>query len=296
MKKNIALVALIFSFVGCQNSEIDEMVAIVDDGVLRIETQYPPATRASSIGFESGDMIGVYATEYNGEVVMPLQISGNWINNEALTYDGEIWRGRRTFYWCDSGLMDVYGYYPYITPTSIDKSRWAVQTDQSMPETEGVLSGYEASDFLWAKSEGALREDGNVKLKFAHRCSKLVVKLVKGESFTTRFPDDTEVYLYSTVPSALINLAKGLVSKDPHGSPRKIKARRVSEDTFEVIVVPQSILQYSPFVEIVMGDIAYMTEEIFSYNAGVQHTVLITLENSPEKIEVDLGGTIEGWE
>jgi hypothetical protein len=127
-------------------------------------------------------------------------------------------------------------------------------------------------------------------------CSKVVIKLVKGEKYTDDFPEDIDVYLYSTVPEALIKFTNGIVSKETHGTKQKIKARKVAIDTFEVIVVPQSILEYSPFVEIIMGNIAYMTEEIFTYHAGKEYIVSITLENSPQKIEINVGGSVGGWE
>ena len=293
MKKYIALAALALVAMGCERENIDN-TSVVDDRVMRIEALHP-STRATETSFENGDVIGLYATTYEGEQAMPLQISGNWINNEALTYNGSSWKGRRTFYW-NEGLMDVYGYYPYMEPTVINKHKWAVQTDQSLPATEGALSAYEASDFLWAKAEGVSQEDGSVQLQFKHMCSKVVIKLVKGEEYTDAFPEDIDVYLYSTVPQALINFTTGIVSKDPHGDAQKIKARKVAIDTFELIVVPQSILEYSPFVEIVMGGISYMTEEIFTYHAGKEYVVSITLDNSPQKIEINVGGSVGGWE
>ena len=295
MKKYIALVILVLATMGCENENIDN-TPVIEDGVMRIEALHPSTTRATETAFENGDAIGVYATSYNGEVASPLQISGNWINNEALTFNGSSWEGRRTLYWSEQGVMDVYGYYPYMTPTSIDKHRWSVQLDQSTPETADALSGYEASDFLWAKAEGVSQADGNVRLQFKHMCSKLVIKLVKGEQFTDVIPEDTEVYLYSTVPSATIDFTKGIVSRDVYGTKQKIKARRMSEDTFEVIIVPQSVLEYSPFVEVVIGSIAYMTEEIITYHAGVQYTVSITLDKSPDQIQVELGGIVEDWQ
>ena len=293
MKKYIALAALALVAMGCERENIDN-TPVVDDGVMRIEALHP-STRATETSFENGDVIGLYATTYEGEQAMPLQISGNWINNEALTYNGSSWKGRRTFYW-NEGLMDVYGYYPYMEPTVINKHKWAVQTDQSLPAIEGALSAYEASDFLWAKAEGVSQEDGSVQLQFKHMCSKVVIKLVTGEEYTDAFPEDIDVYLYSTVPQALINFTTGIVSKDPHGDAQKIKARKVAIDTFEVIVVPQSILEYAPFVEIIMGGISYMTEEIFTYHAGKEYIVSITLENSPQKIEINVGGNVGDWE
>lgn len=295
MKKYIVLAAMALIVVSCEIEDIDNSLS-VNDGIMRIDALHPSATRVTETAFEKGDVIGVYATTYNGDEALPLQISGNWINNEALTYNGSSWGGRHSLYWCNEGVMDVYGYYPYMTPTTINKHRWSVQLDQSTPATENTLSGYEASDFLWAKAEGALQEDGNVQLQFKHMCSKLVIKLVKGEKFTDIIPEDTDVYLYSTIPTATIDFTKGIVSKDSYGTKQKIKARRVSEDTFEVIVVPQSILEYSPFVEIVIGSIAYMTDEVITYYAGVQYTVSITLDKSPDQIQVELGGIVEDWD
>ena len=183
-----------------------------------------------------------------------------------------------------------------MTPISIDEHFWSVQLDQSTSETADDLSGYEASDFLWAKAEGVSKEDGSVQLQFKHKCTKMVIKLVKGEKFTDEFPKDTEVYLHSTVPTATIDFTTGNVSKDIYGERQKIKTRQVSIDTYEVILIPQSITERMPFIEVTMGGISYLTEDKFSYLPGVQYSVSITLNSSPEQIEVEIGGNIENWE
>ena len=277
------------------NCESNENIPVVDDGAMRIEVLHPSATRATEAAFENGDVIGLYATEYSGDFAAPLQISGNWANNVATTFDGASWTPAKKIFWSEN-KMDVYGYYPYMTPTSIDEHHWSVQLDQSTPETADALSGYEMSDFLWAKAEGVSQDDGDVQLQFEHICSKLVIKLVKGETFEGDFPDNTVVYLHSTVPTATIDLEKGIVSKDIYGEATPIKAKRVSSDTFEVILIPQSIQSRLPFVEIEMNGIAYMTYDLFSYLPGVQYSVSITLNSSPEQIEIEVGGNVGDWE
>lgn len=275
--------------------ESNNNIPIVDDGAMHIEVLHPSATRATETAFESGDVIGLYAIEYNGDIAAPLQISGNWANNVATTFDGVSWTPAKKIFWSEN-KMDVYGYYPYMTPTSIDEHLWSVQLDQSKPKTADALSGYEASDFLWAKAEGISQDEGVVQLQFKHICSKLVIKLVKGETFEGDFPDDTAVYLHSTVPTATIDFEKGIVSKDIYGEATPIKAKRVSSDTFEVILIPQSIQSRLPFVEIEMNGIAYMTYDLFSYLPGVQYSVAITLNSSPEQIEIEIGSEIKDWE
>lgn len=286
------LIAATLLIVGCENSD---NIPIVEDGVIQIEVLHPSATRATETSFENGDVIGLYATEYSGDFAAPLQISGNWANNVATTFDGASWTPAKKIFWSEN-KMDVYGYYPYMTPTSIDEHHWSVQLDQSTPETADALSGYEMSDFLWAKAEGVSQDDGDVQLQFEHICSKLVIKLVKGETFEGDFPDNIVVYLHSTVPTATIDLEKGIVSKDIYGEATPIKAKRVSSDTFEVILIPQSIQSRLPFVEIEMNGIAYMTYDLFSYLPGVQYNVSITLNSSPEQIEVEIGGNVDNWE
>ncbi len=293
MKKIFSILAIAaLLMVGCENSED---IPIVEDGVMQIEVLHPSATRATETAFESGDKIGLYATEYNGDVASPLQISGNWANNVATTYNGTTWIPAKKIFWSEN-KMDVYGYYPYMTPTSIDEHLWSVQLDQSTPETEDALSGYEASDFLWGKATGVSQTDGDVQLEFKHICAKMVIKLVRGEKFTYDFPKDTKVFLHSTVPTATINLEKGVMSKDIYGTRHKIRARQVSVDTYEVILIPQSITERMPFIEVEMSGVSYMTEDMFSYRPGVQYSVAITLNSSPEQIEVEIGGEITDWE
>ena len=44
------------------------------------------------------------------------------------------------------------------------------------------IGRFEASDFLWTKTEGVDQSVQTVTLQFSHRCSKLGIKLVKSLS------------------------------------------------------------------------------------------------------------------
>ena len=73
--------------------------------------------------------------------------------------------------------------------------------------------------------------------------------------------------------------------------------RKVDEMTFEAIVVPQFIERNTPLVEITMGGIAYLLEYSLSLRPGMQHTITVTLNTSPdqEKIEISIDGSTDGW-
>ena len=291
MKKYIAIISLALLAMGCENND---NTIVVKDGVMQIEVLHPSATRATETAFEKGDMIGLYATEYSGDVASPLQISGNWANNVATNYDGNIWTPSKKIFWSEN-KMDVYGYYPYMIPTSIDEHLWSVQLDQSTPETADALSGYEASDFLWGKATGVSQTDGNVQLEFKHRCSKLVVKLVKGADYSGVLPTESELYIHSTVPTATIDFTNGAVTKYIYGDMETIKARRVDDATFEAIIIPQRMETRRPFLEYIANGVSYLYEGTFVFKAGKQHTLELTINSNPDQIEIEVGGNVGDW-
>lgn len=291
MKRYIGLAALALLVMGCEKEDSYQ----VEEGTMRIEVLHPSATRATETAFESGDVIGLYATEYAGEEAAPLQISGNWANNMATTYNGSAWTPAKKIFWSEN-KMDVYGYYPYMVPTSIDEHLWSVQLDQSTPETTDALSGYEASDFLWAKATGVAQADGDVQLQFKHRCSKLVIKLVKGPDYSGVLPTESELYIHSTVPTATLDFVNGAVTKYIYGDMATIKARRVDDATFEAIIVPQRMETRRPFLEYIANGVSYLYESTFVFKAGKLHTLELTINSNPDQIEIEVGGEVTDWE
>ena len=291
MKRYIVMISLALLAIGCENSG---NIPVVEDNVMQINVLHPSATRATETAFESDDMIGIYATEYSGDVASPLQISGNWANNVATTYNGTTWIPAKKIFWSEN-KMDVYGYYPYMTPTSIDEHLWSVQLDQSTPETADALSGYEASDFLWGKATGVSQADGDVQLEFKHRCSKLVVKLVKGADYSGVLPTESELYIHSTVPTATIDFTNGAVTKYIYGDMETIKARRVDDATFEAIIIPQRMETRRPFLEYIANGVSYLYESTFVFKAGKLHTLELTINSNPDQIEIEVGGDVGEW-
>lgn len=265
----------------------------VDDGSIRFVMQYPSATRATETSFEQGDKIGLFLTEYTGETPAPLQISGNWANNVAATLEGTEWVTAKKIFWSDN-RMDAYGYYPYMSLTSVDEQPFSIALDQSTERTGDQLGGYEASDFLWAKTEGVDQSTETVTLQFSHRCSKLVIQLVKGPSYEGELPDNATVYIHNVVPTATIDLATGAVTKDVFGEVATVKARKVNNATYEAIMIPQRIESRRPFIEIVVNNISYLLEDTFQFKAGMQHTLSLVINSNPDQVSVDIGGEIVG--
>ena len=259
---------------------------------MRFAAEYPGVSRVSGDAFESGDRIGVFMTT----AAEPLQASGNRLNNEAVDYDGKTWATERPLYW-DEGTFNVYAYYPYDEGLRVvDDIPFSVATNQrAMVEGTG-MDGYEASDFLWASNPNVAASNEPVTLTFFHRMSKLVVRIVKGESYTGDLPEEMRVYVHNTVPDATIDLSVGLVTKDAYASARTIEAKEVGMGMYTAIVVPQRLDNQVPLVEIVTEGVSYLVERKFVFKQGIQHTMTITLEQNPEQIKIEIGGEIEVWD
>ncbi len=279
---------------GCTKSD-DE---IFSSNEMRFTAQYPSTTRATGSEFETGDAIGVFVTQYNGESVVPLQISGNYANNSKSIFDGTNWSNSPAIYWDGDkpeAKYDIFGYYPFDKPASVDEYLFTVALDQSTEATAEALSGYEASDFLWAKAEG-VSQMATVPLTFKHRLSKIVVNLIKGEDYTGEIPTDAIVSIHSTVPTANIDLASGMVIMNSHAAPQSIRTKKVEDGVYTAIIVPQRLQTRRPFIEIVSEGVSYLVESSFVFRSGIQHTINITLNNNPDKVKIEIGGEIEGWE
>lgn len=293
MKKNIFILAVATLLIlGC-NKGVD--TSVINPNEIRVEASVKQ-TRAAGTSFEIGDKMGLYAVEYNGDEVASLQVAGNFINNEALTYNGSAWVGGRTLYWSDKPC-DFYGIYPYQEPATVSEYLFDLPTDQNSPETDDALSGYEAADLLWAKATKVSREDGAVQLQFKHMMSRVVVKIERGEKYEGELPEDITVHLYNTVTTAEVDFTHGSLQRYAHGEKETITMKQLSGDTFAAIVVPQNIERRTPLVEITMEGIAYLLNYSMSFRPGYQHTITVTLNSSPEqeKIEISIDGSIEDW-
>lgn len=279
---------------GCNNDN-NEIVQ-VDPNEIRIVASLGNNTRATLTEFETGDVMSLYAVEYNGDEVANIQTAGNYLNNEILTFNGSEWLPERTLYWSENPC-DFYAFYPYRANGPMNEVLFEVATDQNSPETEEALSGYEASDLMWAKAERVAREDGAVQLSFKHMMSRLVLNIERGPNYEGELPEQIEAHVYNTRTTAIVNWTTGTLQVDPQSEHRTITMRKVDGDTFEAIIVPQFIERRTPLIEVTMEGIAYLLESSASFRPSKQHTFTVTLNTSPdqEKIDINIDGDIDDW-
>ena len=290
MKKKF-LISILLLAAACSKSG----TMVEDDSQIRFDLGFSGQTRVMANAFESGDVTGLYMTEYDGSnKPAPLLVSGNAVNNALLKFDGTSWTTSPTLYWDKGVKYDVYGYYPYASPSSVEEYNFSVATDQTTLRTGNALGGYEASDFLWAKQTG-VKYPNVVRLTFSHRMSRLVVNLVKGKDFEGDMPKDVVVKVHGTVPDAIVDLGSGVVVKDNYGKAKTITMKKESDTVFSSIIVPQRIDNRQPLIEVLTSNVSYLMESRFVFRSGVQHSINIILDSDPAKVKIEIGGEIQGW-
>lgn len=250
------------------------------------------ATRATETSFEQNDKIGLYVADAKAQ----LEIGGNLVNNEALTYDGSNWAAARTLYW-DKGTYTAYAYYPYIEDVSnITDQPFSIALDQSTAKSKEVLGGYEASDLLFATSKNISASDSPIPLNFKHIMSKLKIRLIKGEDFEGDMPTTAQVTIHNTVPTATIDLQAGVATRYVKGTRKSIIAHQDDETSYSAIIVPQRIENRMPLIEVVMKGVSYLFESKFQFKPGTEHLVNLIISDNPDQVKIDIGGEIKNWQ
>ena len=231
-------------------------------------------TRVNDNGFCNGDVMGVYIVDYDGGTPGTLKASGNRGDNVRHTFDepNYRWNSAYDLYWKDKHThIDVYGYYPFADPESVDNYQFEVKRDQSKPSENGEMGGYEASDFLWGKVADVAPTTSVIRLPMKHRMANARVTLVEGSGFAAGewAGTDKTVLAPNLIRKASINLADGTVTANGSVEATATMPSR-SGNEWRAIVVPQTVKAGETLFSITIGGVPYKfaKNEAFTYMPG----------------------------
>ena len=269
----VALVAMLFT--GCSDdffgsSEQHDSNRIQLSG----DIDQLAVTRVNDNGFCNGDVMGVYIVDYEGNNPGTLKVSGNRGDNVRHTFDepNYKWSSAYDLFWKDKHThIDVYGYYPFANPESIEDYQFEVQKDQSTTTAEGEMGGYEASDFLWGKVPDVAPTTSVIRLPLAHRMSNARVTLIQGSGFADgEWANTKKIVLTANVArKASINLSTGEIKTAGSAESTMTIPSRVN-DEWRTIVVPQTVAAGTTLFSITIGGVPYKfaKNEALTYVAG----------------------------
>lgn len=236
---------------------------------LHSEIEQVATTRVNDSGFCDGDKVGIYVVNWADGAAGELLNRGNQVDNVRYTYEEatNYWRPAYEVYYYDRTTpVDVIGYYPYGSPDEVDAMHFEVAQDQSTEAIEGQLGGYEASDFLWAKTEGYLPSESAVALKFTHRMAGVQVTMLEGNGFEEGEFDrlDKAVLMQNLTRTAKINLQTGEVSPVGEAATTGTVMVSVGDAEFRAVAVPQVVEAGNPLFRLTLGGTPYN----FSYKVN----------------------------
>lgn len=231
-------------------------------------------TRVNDNGFCNGDVMGVYIVDYEGNKPGTLKVNGNRGDNVRHTFDepNYKWNSAYDLFWKDKHThIDVYGYYPFANPESIEDYQFEVQKDQSKATENGEMGGYEASDFLWGKVSDVAPTTSVIRLPMAHRMSNARVTLIQGSGFAEgEWANLEKIVLTANVArKASINLSTGEI-KTAGSAESTMTIPSRTNDEWRTIVVPQTVAAGTTLFSITIGGVPYKftKNEAFTYVSG----------------------------
>ena len=302
-------VAALIAMQGCSFEEMkaDQDVSYGETYKVSIHSDIfqQPATKVTTDGFCTGDEVGVYLVNYDGATPGALKVEDNQADNVRFTFNetGD-WVSDYDIYYKDNETnVDMYGYYPYAAPTSIEAYPFEVARDQSKGAEQGQMAAYEASDFLWAKTKNVKPTASKVILSFYHKMSSARVRFSQGSGWAdaAEYAAVTkEVLVTNTVRKSTINLATGVVTPEGEAPLTGIVPMNDNGD-FRAIVVPQTVAAGQTLLTITIDgrprhyvrdvDTEYLPGKITTYDLS------ISKKANTGEYEVELTGVnITAWE
>ena len=310
MKKGTIILSALLALWACSESPLllegqGESLPIELGGQIVQEN----VTRADDRGFVTGDRMGIYIVDRDGEAT--LGATDNRASNVLFTYDGDgyRWTSPTQIYWRDQETaIDVYGYYPganYINnPTAW---QFSVQTDQSTEAANGDLSGYEQSDLLWGKTTSRPTTD-QIVVKYGHILAGVRVQLQKGTGISDTEWEKLEkiVLVDNTVTTATVNLATGTVLPThlrggDGGGVTPIRMAPQAGGHYRAIVIPQTVAAQKQLLSITLDGQTYSHKlgKAMQYEAGKLHNFTMTVNKSELTGDYEVKVTDDGitpWE
>lgn len=261
IKRNISCFAAVLLLAGCSEHESLQQ----DTGKrvridIRGEVRQEYVTRANDGGFADGDNIGVFIVNRDEGNAVALSAEGNHADNVKFTYDASsgLWTGAYDLYWKDLRTsVDAYSYYPFSSSlSSVDAFPLTIR-DKQQGEADGeALSGYEASDFLWAKAEN-VAPGNTINLKHQHVMAGVQVILEQGSGFTTDSWSALQkiVLIENTRVNAQVNLSTGAVSLADETVKTIIPQQNGS--VWRAVVAPQTIAANTLLLSVTVDGTSY---------------------------------------
>lgn len=291
--------ALALVLAGCNNDGLDNPLA---DGPVAMSFTADissVATRATTDGFENGDVVGIIPLK--GNVVEAAQA------NIAYTYDGSAFTATPPYYFQNYDEVTFNAYYPYRS-TLNDPYIVEINTRIGNQGIENV-NGFDwrKNDYLFASAKTTVgtpsisftKENDNA---FTHVMSSVAIKFIAGTQDGVANLDPLTGYtLGKVVMDGTFNCSTGTVSLKADAEAEDITITGIScadnaieHRTSSLILLPQTVTGERLNLTVDFNGTTYKAElSLTELQAGKLHVFPVTIKNT----KLDIGeATIKDWE
>lgn len=300
--KTILACAMLVVFASCSN---DTDSPSVDDNVIRLYSSVGGITTKAAANlytttnnFETNALVNVYIRENttgtaaytygtNGLVVCKANGSGALNPNDGTT----------NYFPANGNGVDVYGIYPTSIKESTTPQPFSVSTNQSYD------NDYKASDLMFASLLPNKKKGTPISLSFAHKLSKVIVKLEAGDGLQNSELHNAIVEINNTYPGCSIATVdkNGFGTIAATGSTADITVGKwtTGSSGIAAIVVPQTVTKGKALFKVTLSNGATYTYTIpnggsdsdVTFAEGKVQTYTLTLRTA----DISVTSTIKDW-
>jgi hypothetical protein len=293
----VALLALTLS--GCDNDQMENLLADGPVAMTFTADINSVATRATTTGFEAGDMVGIIPLK--GNVVEKTQ------TNIAYTYDGSAFTAAPPYYFQNYDEVTFNAYYPHQSALN-DPYTVKIDTRIDNQATEMVNgNNWSKNDYLFASTKTTVKTSsisfteaaGN---PFKHVMSSVVVDFKAGiEDGVANLKPLMGYTLGKVVMDGTFNCSTGTVSLKANVESEDITITDIScaesdteYQTSSLILLPQDVAGGKFSLTVNFNNTTYTADLTLSeLQAGKLHVFPVTIKNT--KLEIGTA-EIKDWE
>lgn len=231
-------------------------------------------TKATDTAFENGDQIGVNI--FNPEC---------WLYNGKYTYNNGALTAAVAKEWYEDTELEatITAVYPFSETLEgfAENQTFMVYADQS------AKTGYASSDLMLAVTKSKPTEEA-VKLPFKHALSKIVITVDNqlGE-------DIAQLWFTDVLGTVTYKTADPLATLEATGSAGTVKAYKSGENTWQLIVAPQTASPKLALTTASGKQFTYVLDENVTFSSGKVSSAAVTV--STESIYTSFTPEIEDW-
>lgn len=242
--KTGAMLAAALMLAACTNDDIGESPNPNSDTAVQLSagiggdapqrgSHAAPETRASDASWHAGDAIGLYMLEANTNNISRGMANRRYINAATGSTANFAPDGEANTAWYPSGgdEVDLIAYYPHAAGQSASSGSLAVDVSNqsSLPAIDLMTSNL-------SQGHSSAEDKRTAKLTFAHRLSKIVLNLKKGEGTDWLNLAEAKVTISGTPATAVWNLYKG--EFESYGEIADVELNMMGGRTTAIVIPP----------------------------------------------------------